>query len=264
MLYFFSGNGLYYPNTISSFCKTVVEQNRYEWWNIGHSEEIIKQAGRIIYVRDVYKQFYVKGINAEINCIDKLCELLKELTMGMRVVTCGNSAGGYMSVIAGQYLQAKCIYSFGGQFTLEHLFRESEDDLAESYYYVEYNKDNKKINKYYNLLEMLQRNKVPIMFFYSALCEGDSEQFEVLNKAKSSNIFCFAMKSKQHGHLMFNKCYQRVVSTDLTKLLKLYEHYKGKMISFWSWCLHLLEWNEAIMEIVKDVICKMKSVFYRR
>lgn len=102
MLCFFSGNGLYYPNTISSFCKTVVEQNRYEWWNVGHSEEIVKQAGKIIYVRDVYKQFYVKGINVEINCIDKLCELLKELTMGMRVVTCGNSAGGYIAVIVGQ------------------------------------------------------------------------------------------------------------------------------------------------------------------
>lgn len=44
---FFSGNGLYYPNTISSFCKTVVEQNRYEWWNVGHSEEIVKQAGKL-------------------------------------------------------------------------------------------------------------------------------------------------------------------------------------------------------------------------
>lgn len=102
------------------------------------------------------------------------------------------------------------------------------------------------------------------MFFYSALCEGDCEQFEVLNKAKPSNSFCFAMKSMQHGHLMINKCYQRVLSTDLVNLLKLCEHYKGKMMSFWSWCLHLLEWNEAIMEIAKNVICKIKSVFYRR
>lgn len=74
--------------------------------------------GMMIFVRDIYKTFYVKGINHDVSSIDALLELLEEKTAGYQIVTCGNSAGGYMAVIAGKHLSADRIFSFGGQWEI--------------------------------------------------------------------------------------------------------------------------------------------------
>lgn len=98
---FFSSNGLYFPNDVETFQQTVVEKDRYEWENIAQSSLIRRFAGRLIFVRDLFKAWYVTGINARVNSIDKLIAMLKDLTEGYEVITCGGSAGGYMSTLGG-------------------------------------------------------------------------------------------------------------------------------------------------------------------
>jgi hypothetical protein len=46
-------------------------------------------------------------------------ELLEGLTKGYDVYTCGSSSGGYAAVCIGCLLNAKAIYNFSGQFSLE-------------------------------------------------------------------------------------------------------------------------------------------------
>ena len=58
------------------------------------------------FVRDVYKQWYLKGVNAEIDSIEKLYEFLKAETEGYQIVTVGSSAGGYAAVLFGYLLNA--------------------------------------------------------------------------------------------------------------------------------------------------------------
>ena len=55
---FFSGNGLYYPDTIECFNETIVENDRYEWNTVGHADVILKKYSMIIYLRDVFKSWY--------------------------------------------------------------------------------------------------------------------------------------------------------------------------------------------------------------
>lgn len=91
---FFSSHGLYYPNTRDVFEEQMLKKDRYEWKWVANHSPVIRSAGKIIYVRDIYKEWYSRGINSRINTIDKVLDLLREVTDGWRVVTAGSSGGG--------------------------------------------------------------------------------------------------------------------------------------------------------------------------
>lgn len=247
---FFSSNGLYFPNELECFEDTIGKKDRYEWWGVGHTDEIWQNAGRIIYVRDIYKQFYVQGINKDIHSIDALCEKLKVLSEGMRVITCGTSSGGYMAVIAGVYLQAECVFDFGGQWSLI-------DDL-DTYYFLKKYETESLYSKYYDIAKLIKDNKTPIFYFYSALNEGDKRQVESL--ISRDNVFIFAMKSKIHGWLLFNSCYKNLLIKSVTEIKRIYGKYQGKLISQKKICFDLLKVNEALIEVRDDIIRNHKSL----
>lgn len=245
---FFSSNGLWVPTEQSVFEEQIIRKDRYEWGKVGHTKEILSQAGKIIYVRDIYKQFYVCGINAKVNNIDELCELLKELTRGMKVITCGISSGGYMAVITGIYLQAERIYNFGGQWSLS--------DIDRNMYFTILHAKEQKYNKYYNIISLLKENKIPILYFYSAFNEWDIQQIEILLSYKErKNVYCFAMKSDLHGYCLFKSCYKKLLTCDLAKVYKINQKYKDgqEIISLRKMCFHLLGFGEACFEIMKDM-----------
>lgn len=50
---FFSGNGLYYPDSIEVFNEIIVNKNRYEWEQVSKSEEMTNHFGMMIFVRDI-------------------------------------------------------------------------------------------------------------------------------------------------------------------------------------------------------------------
>lgn len=250
---FFSSNGLVAPVTENAFLETIVHKDRYEWKHVAHSKEISSKAGKIIYVRDIYQQFYVCGINKKVNSIDKLCKFLEELVEGMRIITCGTSSGGYMAVIAGIYLKAECVFSFGGQWSL------SEKDR--SLYFLDKHKNDEERNKYYDITRLLDNNQSPIMYFYSALNLGDVRQTEILlSSGKNDRVYCFPMRSDLHGYLLFNSCYKRLLTCKMDKLICLSEKIKkkGRLISLRWMCIFILRWDEAIREIIKDMIGKQK------
>ena len=85
---FFSSNGLFFPDTISQFKETIIDKNRYEWKRMATGKEIISKSGRHIFVRDIYKQWYTKGISNTVNSIDKMIPLLKALTEKNRITRC--------------------------------------------------------------------------------------------------------------------------------------------------------------------------------
>ena len=115
---FFSSHGLYDDISAEEIRKTLVEKDRYEWRNIANSFKHHKNLGKIIYVRDVFKVFYLYGINNELDSIDKIINKLRELTVGYEITTVGISSGGYMAVIAAMALKAKRSFCFSGQFDI--------------------------------------------------------------------------------------------------------------------------------------------------
>lgn len=259
---FFSGNGLYSPNEKEAFKQTVFQNDRYEWWRIGHSEEITKWADKIIYVRDIYIQYYVNGINKKADNIEKLCKLIQELTKGYKVITCGNSAGGYIATIVGIYLNAERVYSFGGQFTLQYLLKDKNNPgFEDSYYFVKLYEEDDQRNRFYDIVSLIQNSSVPIVYFYSALCEEDKEQTDYLESFENiDNVMIFAMKSEYHGFPMFNACYRKVLTFDEEQLTLLWKKYKSRLISLRKWCIDVLDRKEAVTEIKRDIIRCHKSL----
>jgi hypothetical protein len=78
----------------------------------------MKNAGKLIFVRDIFKSWYVCGISDRYSSIDDMIDFLKEETKGYKVITVGNSAGGYMAVLAGVLLGAERVFNFSGQYSL--------------------------------------------------------------------------------------------------------------------------------------------------
>ena len=165
----FSSNGLYVTNTAAVFKEKIIKDERYEYKNVTNHKRVHNKFGRIIFVRDVWKAWYARGINEQEDSIDKLLIKLSELTDGYQVVTVGNSAGGYMAVIAGIHLKAEKVLCFSGQFKLEMAWRK---DILEKY------KEDSGRSKYYDITELIKQSDTQIIYFYPAKSEPDIQQAE--------------------------------------------------------------------------------------
>lgn len=242
-LIFFSGNGLYFPNTYETFHETVEVKNRYEWETVAKSPLLRDCYGTIIFVRDIYKAYYVKGINGRISSIDLLLPFLREITTGMKVVTCGNSAGGYMAVIAGAYLNAEYAFSFGGQWSIEN---------RDEYYLGKYRSER---GKYFNITQYAKEN---VIWFYSALNEWDNAQKNYLREQHKVKIF--AIESKYHGYLLLFPCYEKILTIPYERIEALNRKYSGKMISQRRLARELLQGKEFVITLIQDVIHHHRSL----
>lgn len=195
----FSSNGLYYPNTKEVFEETIIQNDRYEWKWVVKNSTIPRKAGRIIYVRDIYKCWYSKGINARENTIDKTLELLEKLTQGYKIVTVGSSAGGYMAVLTAIKLKADYCINFSGQYSIA-------TDIE---------------NPYHSLMEMLNDYAGHIFYFFPIGCEEDKRQYDNVKHNKCINSFLF--NESKHASTMFagNMCY--ILDYTEEEMIGLYE-----------------------------------------
>lgn len=254
---FFSSNGLYYPDCMKTFHEVIEEQDRYEWRNLVRNHDELKNVGRVIFVRDIYKQYYVMGINQKINSIDKLLVLLKDNTEGMEVVTCGISSGGYMAIIAGTYLNARAVFSFSGWL---RLFKDEESkELIDSGFWLDTYKKSEEHKKWYDITGILQNNKVPIIYFFAGLNHDDQEQAKLALSIKNSGMILFPMKSKIHGDCCLKECYLKLLKSDMNKLVTFS---RRRMISKYNLCFKLMDKKEAILVIFEDI--KKKHMVLQR
>lgn len=122
---YFCSNDIWFPHTEEIFRKRIVKNNFFEWYRCR-----IARAYKHIFVRDVFKQWYLTGINGEINSTDKLYEFLKKETAGYKVITLGSSAGGYASALFGPMLGAVQSICFNAQFCLQRLVDESTPTIS--------------------------------------------------------------------------------------------------------------------------------------
>lgn len=109
------------PNTLLASwyqLEDTIEKNKFEWENIAKSKSILTKYGKMIFVRDMWKQWYINGINQKIDSVEKVIEFLRTETENMRVTTVGNSSGGYMATLVAQKLNAKMAYCVSGQFDI--------------------------------------------------------------------------------------------------------------------------------------------------
>lgn len=215
---YFSSNDLYYPNNEATFAAQILNKNRFEWYNCR-----ICKGSKHIFIRDIFKQWYLKGINNDINSIEKLLEFLKKETAGYRVITLGSSSGGYAAVLFGSALNAEMVYSFNGQFMLSDLLsstsKKKSSELLDPVIYRE--QHNPLINRYYSLRDHIQHAE-RIYYFYSLQSDWDMDQFAHISD-KSLQFIPF--KTSHHGVPFLKTNLPQVLNQPAMELHK----YKGKI-----------------------------------
>jgi hypothetical protein len=176
---FFSGNGLYFPN-IEKELNKIITDDKYEWEKLyPHNYE------KIIFIRDVYKQWYIEGINTELDNIDKLKVFLDKEIKGYTTTFVGSSAGGYASVLFGNLCGADLSISLSGQFDLsEEKQRDGANEIL-----------NKSIDERYIDVSGLVNNNV--VYFYPCYSKEDKHHKQLAQNNK--NITIIEIKSSFHG-----------------------------------------------------------------
>ena len=215
---FFSGHGIFYPETEEEFIKTIIVKDRYEWSTFKPT-----RFSKIIQVRDLKKSWYLDGINKELNSIEKVLEFLKENTDGLETICVGNSAGGYAATLFGSLLNASHIFNFSGAFDLFKTPMPWKEDSAIYKY-----KDLIEYTKLYNLRTIINQKKVPIYYFCPVLVEQDIIQYNLVQNIESIKNFTFS--SENHGVTCLKINFPDLLDMDLIQLEKLHKQYQNRII----------------------------------
>ena len=201
---YFSSNDIYFPNTEDVFRKRIVEKNYFEWYGTR-----ISRATKHIFVRDVFKQWYIRGINAQCNNIEALADLLKEEARGMKVVTVGSSAGGYAAIVLGSLLQAECVLAFNAQLDLNLLT--SRNPFVALY-------QDTKWGGYFSTQLHINPN-TQYFYFYSHLSPQDMQQCHAMPELP--NFHRVAFRTSHHGIPFLKVALPRVLNMPIEQLLSL-------------------------------------------
>lgn len=222
---FFSSHSLYYPNTIEEFDKEVVKKDKFEWKKMAHSKQVLARAGRIIYLRDIYKVLYAKGINSTADDVDKTAQLLRELTKGYEgnVVVVGSCGGGYAALLFGSLINAKQIFCFSGPAdisqapTVKKYFDKKVEGGLASY-------------KYANICDVLRQSQSQMYYFYPAYGEVDLTWVERMMDVDTVKKFAF----NQHNHAatMMHENMRYIICKDSDYMARLHQRYAGTIINF--------------------------------
>lgn len=242
VIIFFSSNALYYPNDEKEMYEKIVRQDYYEWSNLAKHKKIKDYYEKIIYVRDIYKQWYITGINSRLDSIDKLLGFLKKECEGYEITTCGSSSGGYIAALVGTLIEAKRVFTNSGQFSIEHTIP-----------YREYYAADRDRNKYFNIVSLIQNRANYIYYFYPADVEQDKDQYELV---KHISLKVFSFKSNEHGVTMYASVFPFLLTMSNEKLDDVYKDYLNSYIVPQDFYEKIVPFEDRIMISSKRVVKK--------
>lgn len=211
---YFSGNGIFDPDTEEAFRNTIINKDRYEWtrWST--------QSERKVYLRDIHKEWYFRGINSNYNTIDKVLSLLKEVSKGYKIVTVGSSAGGYAAILFGVLLDAERVFAFSPQFDLTEWIKPRR--LLNTKPFVQQ-------ERYVNIVDIIKESGTEIFYFFPAYVDVDVSQAKLVENIP--NVYMFGIKSKLHGKALYPNCIPNVLSADLGSLNRMKNQFQNKIVS---------------------------------
>lgn len=207
---YFSSNDIYYPNTQAAFEYSILEKDRYEWSNMR-----VDYASKHIFLRDIFKQWYLGGINQDIDSPQKLYEWLKEETDDYKIETVGSSAGGYAAILYGVLLGARKILAFNPQFELNSLLETSamKNPLI-------FRLKGTSLQSYYDLLPFINKTRNPnIFYFVSQDSHWDKKQLNhLINGGNKISVNIIRFKTSHHGIPFPKIALGKVLKSDISEL----------------------------------------------
>ena len=192
--------------------------DRYEWDRISCSI-----AAKEIYIRDIYKSWYVTGINSCIDTIDKLADFLKDEVKDMPVICIGSSSGGYLAALLGVLLNADHVVAFSAQFELRNKGALDAKPFLRRYQNVP------ERAKYYDIKPFLERSDVPIYYLVPIKNEQDHYHYEYIKNVSCIRPIVF--KSKHHGVIVPKGNLSGLLSMTASEWDLYYQRYRHKQVS---------------------------------
>ncbi len=208
---YFSSHNIWFPNTEDIFRKKIVENDHYEW-----NRNPYRVGRKNIYLRDIYKSWYVQGINDRINSVDAIIDWLKKETAGYEVVCIGSSAGGYMAALVGVMLNAKLVFAFSAQFCLY------DDGYYNLHFLLQKYRTDADKEKYYDITDMVNRSQVPILYLYPNKCQNDQLQAEKIRS--SETVMKYGLNSPYHGTVVCKCNLPVLLNMSVSQLRTLVDH----------------------------------------
>ena len=219
---YFCSNNLFFPHTLENFENSVVRRDRYEWYGCR-----VQRASKHIFVRDVYKQWYVTGLNKNIPDVDSMLSFFQKECSGFsEVVTVGSSAGGYASILFGTMLNANICFSFNAQWELFTSVEKNGVIISPKLY------DLQEVGgaKYMDIAEP-KFNQDSVFYFISTESPWDIQQN--MHASNMTHINRVYFKSSHHG-IPFLKCsLEQILQFDKDQLMSLSgKTYRPLLFSF--------------------------------
>lgn len=184
---YFSSNDIYYPNSEETFTKRIVNKNFYEWY---HTR--IRKASKHIFLRDVFKQWYLTGVNSNIDSPEKLVTFLKQETKGYRhIMALGSSAGAYAAILYGSFIGTDTVMAFNPQFEIFSLLEHSSEAINPLVFRLK-----NAMGSYYDIMPFINK-QTSIFYFYSTNSPWDKEQHSHFKPM--DNIYQIPFRSSHHG-----------------------------------------------------------------
>jgi hypothetical protein len=240
---YFCSHNIYYPNTEEIFKKRIVEKNFYEWYGTR-----IKKSYKHIFIRDIFKQWYLRGINSEINTPAKLFDFLIKETNGYKVIIVGCSAGGYASVLYGSLLQAEKVLAFSPQFTIATLLDSSSENIDPLIFRLK----DMPVAKYYDLNNFINP-ETDIYYFYPNKSKWDIEQFGHIRHFH--NIHTITILTNHHGVPFPKACLPEILNYSKNRLNAL----TGNPHNFYMFSIHLVGFWKTLSRLVIQIYKSYKQ-----
>ena len=181
-----SSNGIYFPNDEDTFIKRIVQQNKFDW----KSNRIVG-VKKHIYIRDVYKQWYIEGINNELNSIEKVADWIRSVSeTNAKYVFLGSSAGGYMCLCLASILGG---IAFAGSPQICLKPEPKYPILLEHY--------QKGDITWYDLSKILQASPAENFIFFGQENREDVAQIELVSQF--DNVHVIPFRTSLHGVVFY-------------------------------------------------------------
>lgn len=204
---YFCSHDIYYPNIEEIFRKRIIQKNFFEWY---HSR--ITKASKHIFIRDVFKQWYLAGINKSINTPEKLTDFLRKETLGYKIVTIGSSAGGYAAVLYGSLLSAEYVLAFNARFEIYSVLKNSTENINPLAFRL---KDQRQ--KFFDLNPLIN-DTTKYFYFFSKKSQLDIIQKRHLKE--KDNIYIIRFNTNHHGIPFLKVALPKVVNLNTNKIEK--------------------------------------------
>lgn len=203
------------------------QRNYFEFERICGSKRIKSFFHQIIFIRDPNSQFYINGFDDNYNNVNKIIDVLRDLTNNYIVYSIGYSSGGYMSVLISLCLDnVERVLSFGGVINIL--------DWHGAYYNYNYSEldivTNASENQKYflNLLPFLGKNKTNIYAFYATNAKSDREIYDSIININANKFFLLRYNTSRHGSYCFSFDYKYLLTYSNERLSSLFNRFFGK------------------------------------